>query len=201
MNNTNRALNRTLIAVSGLLTLLIGAALVAIGTVPAIRAGYRSTAPVIHDAITSWLNTLPLFGTGTSWGWIFILAGLILIVIALLTLIFRQGHGQEPILFRENPTPFGTTIIDSDVAKRAIQDALEGHAEFIASRVSTYRVHSTPVLKISVTCRRGVSPRDVTIMIQNTLTAFDALLGREIPTLIQISGGFRARLSRTTRTQ
>jgi hypothetical protein len=93
----------------------------------------------------------------------------------------------------------GTIIIDSVVAERAIQDALDGRPEFISSRVSTYRVRDTPVLKISVTCRRGVSPRDVTNIIENTLTAFDALLGREIPTLIQISGGFRARISRSTR--
>jgi len=38
-------------------------------------------------------------------------------------------------------------------------------------------------------------------MIETTLVAFDALLGRQIPALIQISGGVRARLSRTTRTQ
>lgn len=201
MNDTNRALNRTLTAVIGLLAVLIGAALIAIGAVPAIRAGYRSTAPAIHHAITGWLKTLPLFDTGTSWGWIFILAVLVLIVIMLLSFIFRQGRGQEPILLRENPTPAGTTIIDADVAKQAIQDTLDGRPEFITSRVSTYRVHSTPVLKISVTCRRGVSPREATTTIQDTLTAFDALLGHEIPALIQISGGFRSRMTRTTRTQ
>lgn len=201
MNNTNRGLNRVLVTVIGLLTLLVGAGLVAITTLPDIRAGYRRAAPGIHSAITGWLKTVPLFDTGSSWGWIFILALLLLIVILLLVFIFRQGHGHHDILLREDTTQTGTTIIDSTVAEQAIQDDLDGRPEFIASRVSTYQVRGTPVLKISVTCRRGVSPRDVTTMIETTLRAFDALLGRQIPALLQISGGVRARLARTTRIQ
>lgn len=201
MNNTNRALNRILLAVIGLLTLLVGAALVAIATLPAIRAGYRSTAPDIHGAVTSWLKTMPLFDTGSSWGWIFVLALLLLIVIVLLVFIFRQGQGRQDILIKEDTTQAGTTIIDSAVAEHAIQDDLDGRPEFVASRVSTYQVRGTPVLKISVTCRRGVSPRDVTTMIETSLNAFDTLLGRQVPALLQISGGVRARLSRSTRIQ
>lgn len=201
MNNTNRALNRILLAVIGLLTLLVGAALVAIATLPAIRAGYRSIAPSIQGAVTGWLKTMPLFDTGSSWGWIFVLALLLLIVILLLALIVRQGQGHQDILLREDTTQAGTTIIDSAVAEHAIQDDLNGRTEFVASRVSTYQVRGTPVLKISVTCRRGVSPRDVTTMIETTLTAFDALLGRPIPAFLQISGGVRARLSPTARIQ
>lgn len=201
MNNTNRALNRVLIAVIGLLTLLVGAALVAIGTLPTIRAGYRSAGPVIHGNITGWLKTIPLFNTTTSWGWVLFLALLVLIVVLLLVFIFRQGHGHNDILLTEDTSEVGTTVIRSDVAERAIQDDLDGRSEFIASRVSTYQVRGTPVLKISVTCRRGVSPREVTTLIESMLFALDALIGREVPALIQISGGFRARLSRTTRTQ
>lgn len=201
MNNTNRALNRILIAFTGLLTLLVGAALIAIAALPAIRASYASAAPAIHGAITDWLKTMPLFDTGSSWGWIFALALLLLIVILLLVFIFRQGQGHQDILLREDTTQTGTTIIDSAVAEHAIQDDLDGRPEFVASRVSTYQVRGTPVLKISVTCRRGVSPRHVTTMIETTLAAFDAILGRQIPALLQISGGVRARLSRTTRIQ
>lgn len=201
MNNTNRALNRILLAVNGLLLLLIGAALIAIETVPVVRDGYQSVAPTIHKNVTEWLETLPLFNTDTSWNWVFILVALVLIVILLLIFVFRQGHGREQILVRENPTPAATTIIESVVAEQAIQSALNNHPEFITSSVSTYRVRKTPVLKVSVTCRRGVSPRDVTVMIESTLRAFDDLLGREIPALIQISGGFRARHSRSTRTE
>jgi hypothetical protein len=201
MNNTNRALNRTLVAVIGLLTLLIGAALIAIATVPAVRAGYRTTAPDIQGDITGWLKSIPLFDTTASWGWILVLAGLVLIVTLLLLFTFRQGHGHHGTLLTEDTSPAGTTVIDAGVAEQAIQDNLDGRPEFVASSVSTFRVRGVSVLRISAICRRGVSPRDVTQLIENALTALDVLLGHQIPALIQISGGFRARLSRATRTQ
>jgi hypothetical protein len=199
MNNTNRALNRALVTVVGLIVLLAGAALLAVAIVPAVRVGYRATAPVVHGDVTGWLKTIPLYGTGTSWGWILVLAVLVLIVILLLVFIFRQGHGRDDTLLREDTTPEGTTVIDSAVAEQLIQQDLDGRPQFVASHVSTYRVRRTAVLKVSVTCRRGVSPREVTQLIESTLVALDAALGRQVPALIQISGGFRARLARTTR--
>lgn len=201
MNNTNRALNRAVIAVIGLLTLMVGAALAAVATIPAIRADYRMTAPSVHGALTRWLKTMPLFETGTSWGWIFTLAALAVIATLLLIFIFRQGHGQQDTLMREDTSAAGATVIDSDVAAQAIQHDLDGRPELLASHVSTYQVRRTPVLKVSVTCRRGISPRQAADLVENSLTALDALLGRQIPALIQISGGFRARLSRNTRAQ
>lgn len=199
MNNTNRALNRAVVAVIGLLTLMVGAALAAVATVPAIRADYRMTAPGVRGALTSWLKARPLFETGTSWGWVLALVALAVIVALLLIFIFRQGHGQQDTLVREDTTSAGATVIDSDVAAHAIQHDLDGRPELLAAHVSTYQVRRIPVLKVSVTCRRGVSPRQVADLVENTLTALDALIGRQIPTLIQVSGGFRARLSRNTR--
>lgn len=199
MNSTNRALNRALILAIGLLALLAGAALLAISTVPTIRGNYRAAAPEAHGDLTGWLATIPLARTGTSWGWVLTLAALVLIVVLLLIFIFRQGRGRYDTLLREDTTPSGATVIDSDVAEQAIQQDLDGRPELLSSHVSSYRVRRTPVLKVSVTCRRGESPRHVAEQIENTLTALDALLGQQIPALIQISGGFRARLSRRTR--
>ena len=95
----------------------------------------------------------------------------------------------------------GTTIVDAAVPQHAIQDALDKRPEFIASHVSMYKVRRTPVLKVAVTCRRGVSPRDAATIVESKLRALDELLGRELPALIQISGGLRARATRTTRLQ
>ncbi|AYG03132.1 hypothetical protein [Gryllotalpicola protaetiae] len=199
MNNTNRALNRAVVIVIGLLTLLVGAALIAIATAPGVRDGYRTAAPRIHGGITGWFRTTPLFGTGTSWGWILVVAALVLIVVLLLAFIFRQGHGHYDVLLREDTTSSGSTVIGAGVAEQAIQHDLDDRAEILASHISTYDVRGTTVLKISVTCRRGESPRQLAQQVEHTLAALDTLLGRQIPALIQISGGFRSSLVRRTR--
>ena len=198
MNNTNRALNRILLAVTGLVTLAIGVGLIALATVPALRSWYQRQAPILQDQLTEWWHPLPLLDTGTSWYWVIGLVLLLLVVLALLRFIFRQGHGQQPILIHEHPTPTTTTIIESAVAEHGIHQALTDHPDILSVAVSTYQVHHTPVLKISATCRRGTSPRAMTTTIENIVTTFDQLLGREIPVLIQLSGGFRARYSRTS---
>lgn len=200
MNSTNRALNRLVIAVAGLLALVVGIALAGLATVPAIRDWYHQVAPPLQDNLSGWWRPLPLLETGTSWYWVFALVLLALVVGLFLWFIFRQGHGRQNTLLREQPTSASTTIIDAVVAEKAIQNALEHQPAIIASSVSTYQVHGTPVLKISAICRRGVSPREMTTTIEHILTAFDHTLGQEIPVFIQLSGGFRARHSRSTRT-
>lgn len=199
MNSTNRALNRTLVAVVGLLALLVGVGLIVVATDAAVRAAYRRTGPALHADASRWLASMPLGGTGTSWGWVIVLVVLALIVALLLVFIFRQGRGHDRVLLREGTSPAGTTIVDADVAEHAIRADLDGIPEILSSRVSTYRVRRTAVLKVSVTCRRGASPRQVAGRVEESLWALDALLGQRIPALIQLSGGFRARMSGGTR--
>ncbi|MFC4242690.1 hypothetical protein ACFOYW_04830 [Gryllotalpicola reticulitermitis] len=195
MNSTNRALNRAVVLVVGLLTLLAGAALVAIATIPAIRDGYRVSAPTLHDDFTTWFRSVPLFDTNTSWGWILVLAALAVVVVLLVTLVARQGRGRHDTLLREETTAHGATVISAAVAQQAIQHDLDGRPEILASHVFACRVRRASVLKVSVTCRRGVSPRLAAHVVEDTLSALDTLLGRQLPALIQVSGGFRARLS------
>jgi hypothetical protein len=120
-------------------------------------------------------------------------------VIVLIVFIFRQGRGHTGTALVEPTSAHGTTIIDAAVAENALQDALDGRPEFISSHVSTYRVRRVPVLKVAVTCQRGVSPNDAAMLVEERLRAFDELLGRELPALIQIGGGFRSRVTRATR--
>lgn len=201
MNNTNRALNRLLIFFSGLLLVAVGGAATAVALVPAIRDWWTDATTSVSTQVTTWLRQTPLSDTGVSWIMPAILALLVIAVSLLIMFIARQGHGQTSIAVNEPTSENGTTIIDSTVAEHALQDALASRPEFIASHVSTYRVRRTPVLKVSVTCRRGVSPKDAATIVEDNLLAFDELLGRKLPALTQISGGFRSRLTKSTRLQ
>jgi len=201
MNNTNRGLNRTLIAVIGLLALVAGAGLIVVATDAAARGAFRKTGPAAAHHVASWLRSTP-FSTANadaSWEWILVLSVLVLIVVLLLVFIFRQGHGHDETLLREDTSDAGATIVDTRLAEQAIRADLEGVPEILASSVTSYRVRKTVVLKVSATCRRGASPRQVAHVIEQSLTALDDLLGYRAPALIQLSGGFRARLSNARR--
>ena len=199
MNDTNRALNRLIIIACGLLLLVLGAAAAAVALIPVVRDRWASAADDVTRQVSTWLQQTPLGDTGVSWVMPAVLVLLVVAVILLIVFIARQGGGHTGTAVTERTSERGTTVIDSAVAEHALQDALAARPEFVATRVSTYRVRRTPVLKVSVTCRRGVSPKAAATVVEERLRALDELLGRELPALIQVSGGFRARVTRSTR--
>ncbi|CAD6008904.1 hypothetical protein [Agreia sp. COWG] len=201
MNSTNRGANRLLIFVCGLLLLVVGAAGAAALLVPAVRVGWKDSSEQISNQVQTWFENTQIGGINNSWIMPAILVLLVIAVIILISFIVKQGRGHTGTAFDESTSENGRTVIESSVAEHAIQDALKDRSEFVASSVSTYSVKRTPVLKVSVTCRRGVSPRDAADIVEQKLRALDVLLGRELPALIQISGGFRSRVTKTTRLQ
>ncbi|MFT2815441.1 hypothetical protein [Leifsonia sp. A12D58] len=201
MNNTNRGANRLLIFVCGLLLLVVGAVAVAGALVPSIRDGWKDSIDEINAQMSTWLQQTALGSTGVSWIMPAILVLLVIAIVLLIVFIARQGRGHTGTALTESTSEHGTTIIDAAVPQNAIQDALAKRPEFVTSHVSMYKVRRTPVLKVAVTCRRGVSPRDAALIVESKLRALDELLGREIPALVQISGGLRARVTTTTRLQ
>ncbi|WP_105035251.1 hypothetical protein [Cryobacterium aureum] len=199
MNNTNRALNRTVLVLVGLLLLAVAVLLGLLSSQAALRDVWSSVFDTTRTTVAGWLQATPL-GTSThSWLWIVALALLVATVGVLLSFILRQGGGHSGRLISEQTTNWGVTQVDSAVAGQALQQAFGEHPEFLSTRVSTYRVAREAVLKVSVICRRGTSPTDVVRIVEQSLTALDELLGRRIPALLQISGGFRVRTSRSTR--
>ena len=201
MNSTNRAANRLLILVVGLLLLVVGAAAAAAVLIPVVRDTWKDATGQVATQVSAWLQQTPLGDTGVSWIMPALLVLAVIAVVVLIAFIVRQGRGRTGTTLRERTSEHGTTVVESAVAEQALQDAIDGRSEFVASHVRTYRVKSTPVLKISVTCRRGVSPKDAALIVEEAVRSLDVLLGRPLPALVQISGGFRARVSSTTRLQ
>ncbi|UFS58268.1 hypothetical protein [Subtercola endophyticus] len=199
MNSTNRGANRLVIIVFGLVLMALGAAAILAATPTVVRDNWASGYASTRSTIVSWLQQTPLNGPGTSWLWLIGLAALVVVGVLLVLFITRQGRGHTGLLYSQTPSSAGQTLVDAAVAERALGDSLRDRPEFVTSNVSTYRVSRQPMLKISVTCRRGVSPRDAVAVVTGRLRAFDALFGQTTPALIQVSGGFRARTTRATR--
>ncbi|MEA9986144.1 MULTISPECIES: hypothetical protein [Subtercola] len=201
MNSTNRGANRAVILIAGLVLLVAGAAAVAVGAVPQFRDGWQQRAPEVQKTVTGWLYQTPLGDSGHSWLWIVAAAVALVVSVLLLVFILRQGRGHTRALLSDAPTDDGRTIVEASVAEQLLADGLSGRPELVSSHVSTYSVRGTSVLKVSVSCRRGVSPREAGRMVEQLLLALDALLGSEVPAVVQISGGFRVRTAGSTRLQ
>lgn len=200
MNSTNRGLNRFFILVVGLIVLILGLATVAVGLIPRVRTEWKDTAATVQKNVNGAFAASPMFNTGNSWIGVCVIALLVILIIVLLVFIAKQGHGRTNRLMRDR-TEHGVTVIDSTVAEQLLEDALTRRPELVSARVSTYDVKGTPTLDVAVTARRGVSPKEVASTVEQVVKTLDTVLGRQIPTLVQISGGFRARTRAATRLQ
>ncbi|WP_104170437.1 hypothetical protein [Cryobacterium sp. M23] len=204
MNSTNRILNRVFVFLVGILVLIGGATLVLVALVPLVRDSWTNATRVGIDKANRWLQATPLpeslVPVNGSWLWLIVLVAGALLIAVLVTFSLRQGHGHTGRLVTLNGrTSSGAVAIESKVAEHAIQDALTNRPELVASHVSTYRVKNQSALKIAITCRRGVSPREASRIVDEVLFSFDNLLGLQLPALVQISGGFRARTTKAAR--
>jgi hypothetical protein len=193
MNSTNRFLNRALVIVVGLVLVIVGGAAIAVVTLPAAADWVDSATAATVDGVKNALVWLGQEPTATSSVLLIaLLVVAVIIVILAFGYIFGQGGGRIHRIISGPKTSWGTTVVESSVAEHAIKDALDQEPEFASSRVTAYRVRSTPTLAVTVSCRRGVSPSDAVARVTDTLRALDAVLGEEIPAYIQVQGGFRA---------
>lgn len=199
MNNTNRFLNRLLLLVVGTVLLCVGVGALLFASAPQVRAGWR---PLVSDAaaaVASWLNATPLAAPlatppaaePSSWLWILAVVVLAAAVLLLVSFMLRQGRGRIDVIASRQGTGNGAIVVRSALAEQAVVEALSGRPELFSSHASTYAVRGIPVIKVVVTLRRGVSPRDVFSFVDGILQSLDDLLGVETPALISLSGGFR----------
>ena len=199
MNNTNRFLNRALTFLAGMILMLLGGSAIVLAAMPAFGRAWSDTGRTVRQTTAGWVAAARVPGTHTSWWWIALLGALLLIVIALVVFIFRQGHGRTSQFVSSVRTDAGITIIDSRVPERLLEDALRDQPALVGSRVSTYLVRRHPVLKVSVSTRRGMSPKDVLSQVETTIHALEQLVGQPVLASVHISGGMRARLHTTSR--
>ncbi|MBC7518949.1 MAG: hypothetical protein H7248_08745 [Microbacteriaceae bacterium] len=199
MNNTNRPLNRIFSAIIGLLLAAGGGGILLLAVVPELAKAARVSYKGTLGGATRFVQGAPLPGGSGSWWLIALTVALVILALLLLRFIFRQGHGHTGTLITTPEGAAGTVSVDSRVAERLLSDALDDHRALLASHVSTYNVRGTPVLKVAVQARRGVSPTDITTMITPLLSALNSVLGRDVAASIHIGAGIRTRTGAATR--
>lgn len=199
MNNTNRALNRIVVFVIGLVLLLAGGA-VAVGALwPDVQQTVSQAASDAKGPATDALSG------GQPWIlWVVAAAGLVLIVL-LAWFALRQGHGQTGTLLTvdagsgRSTTTGGRLVIDATVAEQVLEEALADTAGIVSVDVTAFRVRRENVLRITANARRGASPVDIRRSIDQAVERWDALLGTQTPVVVQINGGLRTQMASATR--
>lgn len=199
MNNTNRALNRLLVFVIGLV-LLAGGAAVAVGALwPDVRDTVSGAASDASGPVSDALS-----GDQIWILWVVAAASLVLILL-LVWFALRQGHGQTGELLtvhegsgRDEPTG-GRLVIDAKVAEQVLEEALADTAGIVSIDVTAFRVKGENVLRVTADARKGASPVEIRRSIDQAVARWDELLGTETPVVIQINGGLRTQMASATR--
>ncbi len=199
MTSTNRALNRLLVIVVGLVLIAAGVALGAGSLLPDVQSTVSGAASDAKQPVEDALSG------GQPWIlWVVALVALVLIVV-LAWFALRQGHGRTGTLVRleggrDASTPTGgSVVIDAKVAEQLLGDALRDDSAIVSVDVTAFEVAHATTLRVTAVARRGVSPVAVRRTVDEAVTRLDAVLGTEVPVGIQITGGLRSSMSSETR--
>ncbi|WP_144710072.1 hypothetical protein [Curtobacterium pusillum] len=186
MNATNRGVGRTALVLVGLALLVLGVGAILVQTLPWAAATW-------HD----WARSLEALGTGagrdasaTAWTWV-LGGGLVLGILAIVVLS-TLGGGRVGTVIEDDGSAdgvAGAVRIDSAAVQHALSSAIGAMPQVGSLAVDVYRVRGSRAIRIRVRPRRGASPRDITTGVEGIVADLDALLGDQLPVLLEIARG------------
>ncbi|MEN0083175.1 MAG: hypothetical protein AAGC66_00270 [Leifsonia sp.] len=198
MNASNRALNRILLGLVGLIALAVTAAVVAMIVVPGFNRQWAGSARSVL-ATADDVFARPLWsGTRISVAALVALGAALVFVLLLAVFVLRHGRGGTSTVLSLH-SPDGLTEIDTSVPAALLENLLTPVPGVAGVSVSAYQVHREPVLKVTVRCRRGASARTIANALDDAATRVQDVLGVPTPVFAQLIGGFRARLTPAVR--
>lgn len=201
MNDTNRALNRIVLIIVGIVLLALGAAVVTVMALP-VAADYWTGAT---EAGRTWIDdaiaTTTMGATALSGLAIGVLALIVLLVILLIVILTRIGGGRTRTVLRGSASdnPIGRVHVRAGFVSDALQHSLRERSDILFSSVSANDVRKQPVMHVSVTPRQNTSPKQVLEDVDRLVSNLATLTGEEVPTYISIHSGLRSRLARDQR--
>ena len=198
MNNTNRGVNRTILLVTGLVLIVGGAAAILART-------WREAGDIWSSALTSSVEALQRLDaasllpglTQTSWLGIGIAAVLIAVAVVAVVVLARLGGGAGHAVLTSDAERGArdAIVIEQGFASDALTQTLERREEILSARVRARRIRGTDVMHVIVTPRKNTSPAEVATTVGALIANLEALVGRDLPTLVSIKSGIRSRLA------
>lgn len=201
MNRTNRALNRILLFIVGVLFLAIGAALVTVLVWPAAAEFWTGATEAGQSWLDNTINATTVGTTTVSWIAIVALVLIIFLVIMLIVTLTRIGGGRSHTVLRSTgaQNPLGRVTVRESFASDALKHSLRQRDEILFSSVTASDIGKTPVMHVSVTPRQNTSPKNVVQDVDQLVTNLATLTGKNVPTYISVHSGLRAKLAHDQR--
>lgn len=190
MNRTNRFLNRLVLFVCGSLLALVGVVTGLATFMPVVRDWWSFALDELGQFEVDWIPGFAVGERALADLEVLTIAVLILALIALLAIVC-QARSTKVAHIVDQTTDLGALQISVQFAAEVLEEALEAHASFISASVSGHRVRGTRLLRVVITCKRGVSPRAATELVESTVGAFGEMLGESLPVLLHVRGGMR----------
>jgi len=201
VNNTNRALNRTLLLIIGLLFLALGALGIAIMSWPTAADIWTSAG----DGARSWLDQAiaasAIAGGALSWIGIGAVAAIVVVIVLLVVALISIAGRRSKTVFRSTgaQNPLGRVTVTESFVSDAVKNSLATRDEILSAQVTANDIRKQPVLHVSVTPRQNTDPRELVDHVDRLLTNLATLTGRETETYVSIHTGLRARLAHDQR--
>lgn len=189
MTTSNRFLNRFFLIVTGLITLVVGAALV-VAALPGVTFG-RDALGTAESAQSTALKNTPLSvgsTTGSYLTWLLAVLCLVIVIVALVAITTR-GRGRIDRVV-EADDPAGHLVVSSRFAETAIVDALSSRRDVDHVSVAAYRLKGAPALKVRLRIIAGAAPGPAVEAASGAIRGLDRLLGQNamIPVLVEVVG-------------
>ncbi|WEK62279.1 MAG: hypothetical protein P0Y60_05865 [Candidatus Microbacterium colombiense] len=201
MNNTNRALNRVLLLIIGLLFLGLGAIGIAIMSWPTAADTWKSAGKDAQSWLDQAFAATQIAGGQITWiavgGVAAIVVVIVLLIIALTSVARRRTH----TVFRSSgaQNPLGRVTVTESFVSDAVKNSLDTRDEILSTQVTANDIRREPVLHVSITPRQNTDPRVLIDHVDRLLTNLATLTGRDTETYISVHTGLRARLAHDQR--
>lgn len=194
MNDTNRALNRGLLFLGGLVLLVIGAAVALAASWPVAAELWQQSANATREWIRTAHQTTLLGDSRVSWFVVAVLAALVLAVAFAITVMARLGGGRSAAVVRvpRGDDPAGEVIVNNAFATTALTQSLDASPAVLGARVSVRSVRGENVLHVIVTPDTHSSPVEVAKQVGQLIDNLATLTGTVTPACISMRAGVGA---------
>jgi hypothetical protein len=201
MNGTNRALNRLILIVVGLILVAFGGGILLVYAWPAAAGSWHAASAAGEGRLRAAIHATMIGDTRISWVTAGILVAIVLLIALLIVTFARLGGGRTRSLIRtqDRDSDRGRITIDSAFASDALVERLDQRDDLLASQISVATVRNAPMMHVRITPRQNTSPRDVADDVDRLLGNLAVLTDTDIPTYLSIHAGLRARLARDQR--